>query len=97
MITFILQEYILIPDGFWYDSFEAVGYDFNTIELSQMVRRVLSCFDSQEFFVAVNWSVEVNAYKPGDQCILRVVWLRREKRNILVCKKRGWKSDVSNV
>ncbi|KAH0943168.1 hypothetical protein HID58_002805 [Brassica napus] len=33
-------------DGFSYASFEAVGYDFNTIELSQLVRRV-PFFDSK--------------------------------------------------
>ncbi|KAG2330672.1 hypothetical protein Bca52824_001852 [Brassica carinata] len=66
---------LTIEDGFCYDSFEDVGYDFNTIELSQLVRRFLSCFDSQKFFVAVHWSVEVNAYKPGDQCILGVLWV----------------------
>ncbi|KAH0882963.1 hypothetical protein HID58_059059, partial [Brassica napus] len=35
-------------DGFSYCSFQAVGYDFNTI---QLVRRVLSCFDPNKFFV----------------------------------------------
>ncbi|KAL0649834.1 hypothetical protein Bca4012_092525 [Brassica carinata] len=37
---------LTIEDGFSYASFEAVGYDFNTIELSQLVRRV-SFFDSK--------------------------------------------------
>ena len=37
---------LTIEDGFSYASFEAVGYDFNTIELSQLVRRV-PFFDSK--------------------------------------------------
>ncbi|CAH8313380.1 unnamed protein product [Eruca vesicaria subsp. sativa] len=31
-------------DGFSYSSFKAVGYDYNTIHLSQLVTRVLSCY-----------------------------------------------------
>ncbi|KAJ4886312.1 S-adenosylmethionine decarboxylase proenzyme 1 [Raphanus sativus] len=51
-------------DGFSYASFEAVGYDFNTLDLSQLVTRVLSCFEPKQFSVAVHSSVGVNAYKP---------------------------------
>ncbi|CAE6125853.1 unnamed protein product [Arabidopsis arenosa] len=50
--------------GFSYASFEAVGYDFNTIDLSQLVTRVLSCFEPKQFSVAVHSSVGANAYKP---------------------------------
>nr|VDC90084.1 unnamed protein product [Brassica rapa] len=38
-------------DGVSYCRFEAVGYDFNTIQLNQLVRRLLSCFDSNKFSV----------------------------------------------
>ncbi|KAJ0244616.1 S-adenosylmethionine decarboxylase proenzyme 1 [Hirschfeldia incana] len=51
-------------DGFSYASFEAVGYDFNTLDLSQLVTRVLSCFEPKQFSVAVHSSVGANAYKP---------------------------------
>ncbi|CAN6895736.1 unnamed protein product [Brassica oleracea] len=51
-------------DGFSYASFEAVGYDFNTMDLSQLVTRVLSCFEPKQLSVAVHSSVGVNAYKP---------------------------------
>ncbi|KAG2266586.1 hypothetical protein Bca52824_073665 [Brassica carinata] len=47
---------LTIEDGFSYASFEAVGYDFNTIELSQLVRRV-PFFDSKIFCShALEWS-----------------------------------------
>ncbi|CAG7875003.1 unnamed protein product [Brassica rapa] len=51
-------------DGFIYASFEAVGYDFNTIDLSQLVTRVLSCFEPKQIFVVVHSSVGTNAYRP---------------------------------
>ncbi|XP_023641066.1 S-adenosylmethionine decarboxylase proenzyme 1 [Capsella rubella] len=51
-------------DGFSYASFEAVGYDFSTMDLSQLVTRVLSCFEPKQFSVAVHSSVGCNAYKP---------------------------------
>ncbi|XP_048632163.1 S-adenosylmethionine decarboxylase proenzyme 3 [Brassica napus] len=51
-------------DGFSYASFEAVGYDFSTLDLSQLVTRVLSCFEPKQFSVAVHSSVGANAYKP---------------------------------
>ncbi|KAG2245544.1 hypothetical protein Bca52824_085172 [Brassica carinata] len=51
-------------DGFSYASFEAVGYDFNTLDLSQLVTRVLSCFEPKQFSVAVHSSLGANAYKP---------------------------------
>ncbi|KAG2273274.1 hypothetical protein Bca52824_067829 [Brassica carinata] len=51
-------------DGFSYASFEAVGYDLNTMDLSQLVTRVLSCFEPKQLSVAVHSSVGVNAYKP---------------------------------
>ncbi|KAG2266585.1 hypothetical protein Bca52824_073664 [Brassica carinata] len=52
---------LTIEDGFSYASFEAVGYDFNTIELSQLVRRV-PFFDSKIFCShALEWSECVQA------------------------------------
>ncbi|XP_071717673.1 S-adenosylmethionine decarboxylase proenzyme-like [Rutidosis leptorrhynchoides] len=44
-------------DGFSYASFEAVGYDFKTESLEEMVQRVLSCFEPGEFSIAVGAAV----------------------------------------
>ena len=51
-------------DVFNYAIVEAVGYEFKTIQLNQLVRRVLSCFDPKKFSVAVHQTVGVNTYKP---------------------------------
>ncbi|CAF1712649.1 hypothetical protein Bca4012_008215 [Brassica carinata] len=52
---------LTIEDVFSYTSFEAVGYDFNTIELSQLVRRV-PFFDSKILCShALVWSEHVQA------------------------------------
>ncbi|KAH0907276.1 hypothetical protein HID58_039103 [Brassica napus] len=49
-------------DGFSYASFEAVGYDFTTMDLSQLVSRVLTCFEPKQFSVAVHSSVAQKSY-----------------------------------
>lgn len=41
-------------DGFSYASFEATGYDFKTVNLSQLVERVLACFKPSEFSIAIH-------------------------------------------
>lgn len=41
-------------DGFSYASFEAVGYDFKAADLSQLIQRVLVCFEPTEFSVALH-------------------------------------------
>lgn len=45
-------------DGFSYASFEAVGYDFKSITLNEMVERVLACFTPAEFSVALHTEVQ---------------------------------------
>jgi S-adenosylmethionine decarboxylase len=65
--------HITPEDGFSYASFEAVGYDLRTVNLKQLVERVLACFEPSEFSIAVhadvatkclelNCSVGVNGY-----------------------------------
>jgi len=49
-------------DGFSYASFEAVGYDFTTMDLSHLVSRVLTCFEPKQFSVAVHSSVAQKSY-----------------------------------
>lgn len=44
-------------DGFSYASFEAVGYAFKDITLTQLVERVLVCFQPNEFSVALHTDV----------------------------------------
>ena len=44
-------------DGFSYASFETVGYNFEKMDLSQLVERVLECFKPAKFSVAVHASV----------------------------------------
>ncbi|OAY57012.1 S-adenosylmethionine decarboxylase proenzyme [Manihot esculenta] len=41
-------------DGFSYASFEAVGYNFKDINLSQLLERVLVCFEPTEFSIALH-------------------------------------------
>lgn len=41
-------------DGFSYASFEAVGYDFRYLSLTQLVERVLGCFHPREFSIALH-------------------------------------------
>ncbi|KAG7550802.1 S-adenosylmethionine decarboxylase [Arabidopsis thaliana x Arabidopsis arenosa] len=52
-------------DGFSYASFEAVGYDFTTMDLSHLVSKVLTCFEPKQFSVAVHSSVAQNGYDSG--------------------------------
>ncbi|KAF5748887.1 S-adenosylmethionine decarboxylase [Tripterygium wilfordii] len=44
-------------DGFSYASFEAVGYDFEEVGLTQLLERVLACFQPTEFSVALHSAV----------------------------------------
>lgn len=44
-------------DGFSYASFEAVGYDLESVKLSVLVEKVLACFEPSEFSVAVHAGV----------------------------------------
>ncbi|CDY26466.1 hypothetical protein HID58_089014 [Brassica napus] len=48
---FHFSSSLTTEDGVSYCRFEAVGYDFNTIQLNQLVRRLLSCFDPNKFSV----------------------------------------------
>ncbi|XP_023728983.1 S-adenosylmethionine decarboxylase proenzyme [Lactuca sativa] len=41
-------------DGFSYASFEAVGYDFKSVDLGCLIERVLGCFEPSEFSVALH-------------------------------------------
>ncbi|XP_054825264.1 S-adenosylmethionine decarboxylase proenzyme [Prosopis cineraria] len=54
-------------DGFSYASFETAGYDLKALNLKQLVLRVLSCFEPEEFSVAVHVDV---ARKTFEQCCL---------------------------
>lgn len=44
-------------DGFSYASFEAVGYDFKHVDLTQLIKRVLMCFQPAKFSIAVHADV----------------------------------------
>lgn len=41
-------------EGFSYASFEAVGYDLNSSSLGSLVKRVLTCFQPDEFCIALH-------------------------------------------
>ncbi|XP_076959866.1 S-adenosylmethionine decarboxylase proenzyme-like [Bidens hawaiensis] len=43
-------------DGFSYASFEAVGYDFKSLDLTRLVERVLACFQPSEFSMSLHGS-----------------------------------------
>lgn len=66
-------------DGFSYASFEAVGYDYEHIDLSELVERVLACFHPSEFSVALHSNMHgeklfdkfplgIKGYYCGDRC-----------------------------
>ena len=44
-------------DGFSYASFETMGYNFEKVDLNQLLQRVLVCFQPNEFSVALHSSV----------------------------------------
>lgn len=52
--------HITPEDGFSYASFEAAGYDLKVVDLSQLVERVLACFQPSEFSIAVNADIAAN-------------------------------------
>nr|XP_043634685.1 S-adenosylmethionine decarboxylase proenzyme-like [Erigeron canadensis] len=41
-------------DGFSYASFEAVGYDFKSMDLTSLIERVLACFQPSDFSVSLH-------------------------------------------
>ncbi|CAK7335165.1 unnamed protein product [Dovyalis caffra] len=45
-------------DGFSYASFEAVGYDFQDLNLSKLLERVLVSFEPTEFSIALHSNIE---------------------------------------
>ena len=49
--------HITPEDGFSYASFETVGYDLKVVNFSQLVQRVLACFEPGEFSIAVHADV----------------------------------------
>ena len=52
-------------DGFSYASFEAVGYDFTTMDLSYLVSKVVTCFEPKQFSVAIHSSIAQKSYSKG--------------------------------
>ncbi|KAM7278255.1 hypothetical protein ACFE04_005389 [Oxalis oulophora] len=44
-------------DGFSYASFEAMGYDFNAVNLNRLLENVLACFKPSEFSIALHADV----------------------------------------
>ncbi|KAF2313722.1 hypothetical protein GH714_012963 [Hevea brasiliensis] len=49
--------HITPEDGFSYASFEAVGYNFEDMNLTQLLERVLACFEPTEFSIALHSEV----------------------------------------
>lgn len=47
-------------DGFSYASFEAVGYDFKSMNLTHLLERVLACFQPSEFSIALHSDAVAN-------------------------------------
>lgn len=45
-------------DGFSYASFETVGYNFEVVDLTQLLERVLACFKPTEFSVALHLNID---------------------------------------
>ncbi|GAB4828962.1 hypothetical protein Ancab_018622 [Ancistrocladus abbreviatus] len=72
--------HITPEDGFSYASFEAVGYDPQTVNLNQLVERVLNCFLPSEFSIAVH--ADVAAKIMEFNCLLDVYGYSREEESI---------------
>nr|Q42613.1 RecName: Full=S-adenosylmethionine decarboxylase proenzyme 1; Short=AdoMetDC 1; Short=SAMDC 1; Contains: RecName: Full=S-adenosylmethionine decarboxylase 1 alpha chain; Contains: RecName: Full=S-adenosylmethionine decarboxylase 1 beta chain; Flags: Precursor [Brassica juncea]CAA65044.1 S-adenosylmethionine decarboxylase [Brassica juncea] len=83
-------------DGFSYASFEAVGYDFTTMDLSQLVSRVLTCFEPKQFSVAVHSSVAQKSYDHSGLSVDLEDYGCRET-TVGVSRRRERNSDVSEV
>lgn len=71
--------HITPEDGFSYASFEAVGYDLKTVNLTLLIKRVLACFMPKEFSIAIHSdgsgkllesvsSLDLNGYWLGEKC-----------------------------
>lgn len=62
--------HITPEDGFSYSSFEAVGYDLKSMNLKQLVERVLLCFKPSDFSVSLH--VDVAGQSLDQICLLDV-------------------------
>ncbi|KAI5419131.1 S-adenosylmethionine decarboxylase proenzyme [Lathyrus oleraceus] len=65
-------------DGFSYASFETCGYNLDLMNLNQLVERVLTCFQPNEFLIAVHVDVESNSF--AENCLANVKGYSREER-----------------
>ncbi|XVE71980.1 hypothetical protein DITRI_Ditri11bG0001700 [Diplodiscus trichospermus] len=50
--------------GFSYASFEAAGYDLETVNLNQLIGRVLACFKPTEFSVSLHADINIDDLGP---------------------------------
>ncbi|KAK7273221.1 hypothetical protein RIF29_14270 [Crotalaria pallida] len=57
-------------DGFSYASFEAVGYDYESNSLTELVERVLACFQPAKFSVALH--IDIHGEKLVDKFPLNI-------------------------
>jgi S-adenosylmethionine decarboxylase len=64
-------------DGFSYASFETCEYNLELMNLNQLVERVLTCFQPNEFLIAVHVDVASNSFEQN--CLLNVKGYCREE------------------
>ncbi|XP_059670523.1 S-adenosylmethionine decarboxylase proenzyme-like [Cornus florida] len=74
-------------DGFSYASFEAAGYDFKIVNLSNLVDRVLACFEPNEFSIALH--TDLVGKEPGPEISLNVKGYCCEERSYKVVGDGG--------
>ncbi|XP_039048188.1 S-adenosylmethionine decarboxylase proenzyme-like [Hibiscus syriacus] len=81
--------HITPEDNFSYASFEASGYDLETLNSTQLVERVLACFKPSEFSVSVHVNVNGDDLGCGISCSV----------NGYRCEKRcfEWLGNVGSV
>ncbi|KAJ1404940.1 S-adenosylmethionine decarboxylase [Sesbania bispinosa] len=65
-------------DGFSYASFETCGYNLELVNLKQLVERVLTCFQPDEFLIAVHVDAVSNSFVQN--CLLDVKGYCRKER-----------------
>ncbi|CAJ2636174.1 unnamed protein product [Trifolium pratense] len=70
--------HITPEDGFSYASFETCGYNLERMNQKQLVERVLTCFQPNEFLIAVHVDVPTNSFQQN--CLLNVKGYCRKDR-----------------
>lgn len=70
-------------DGFSYASFETVGYDPKSVNLSQLVDKVLACFQPKEFSIAVHADIAGEVLEQNCSLNVKSYWCEEKSHKEL--------------